>query len=600
MNDEPPASPVQWRDDGLPGSALYGDVYFSSDDGLAETRAVFLAGCDLPNAWAGRRVFTVAELGFGTGLNIIALLDLWRRERPKGARLRIFSVEAHPMGAPDAARALARWPELAEIAEILIDRWPGCARGVHRVDLPEFDAVLDLAVGEVEAALTQWDGRADAWFLDGFSPALNPAMWSESVLGLVGARSAPGARAATFTVAGAVRRGLTSAGFAVDKRPGFGRKRERLEAVFPGQAPAPSPAPGIAVIGAGIAGASLARALRALGLDVSIHDPRGVGGGASGNAAALVTPRLDAGLGAAARLSAETFRRAVALYRAHPEAILARGSRQLEAGERDNRRFATIAGSDLFEPGSLEVLSEARMSEDLGEAARSGLRMTEALVVEPAPILEALCGTVDRRNVARLEHTGEGWRLIDGEEGVIATVGQVVLAGGHANVALAPSLSLRPVRGQTSLASGRNVPSPTAFGGYVIPTREGLLFGATHDRDETGEEVRLEDHQRNLALLAKGLPKLAGDLDGAALTGRACIRAASPDHLPLAGAVPGMDGVWVLSGLGGRGFCLAPLLAEHLAAQIAGVASPLQRDLAALVEPERFANRRLHKAPIEA
>ena len=600
MNDEPPASPVQWREDGLPGSALYGDVYFSSDDGLAESRAVFLTGCDLPNAWTGRRIFTVAELGFGTGLNIVALLDLWRRERPQGAKLCIFSVEAHPMSAADAARALARWPELAGIADILLARWPGQARGVHRVDLPEFDAVLDLAVGEVETALTQWDGRANAWFLDGFSPALNPAMWNDTVLDLVGARSAPGARAATFTVAGAVRRGLASAGFAVDKRPGFGRKRERLEAVFPGQASDTPAPPRIAVIGAGIAGASLARAFQALGLDVSVHDPRGPGGGASGNPAALVTPRLDAGLGPTARLSAETFRRAVALYGAHPEAILARGSRQLEAGERDARRFSVIAGCDLFEPGSMTVLSSTQMSDDLEDTAAGGLLMTAALVVEPASILEVWCGTVDRRTVARLERADDGWRLLDSEGGLIDTVGLVILAGGHANVALAPQLPLRPVRGQTSVASGHGLPAPAAFGGYVAPTRDGLLFGATHDRDETDEDVRPEDHRRNLMQLAKGLPVLAEALNQTPVSGRARIRAASPDHLPIAGAVAGMDGVFVLSGLGGRGFCLAPLLAEHLAARIVGAPSPLQWDLAALVDPARFAARGLPNATIQS
>src|SRR5690606_26708114 len=151
------------------------------------------------------------------------------------------------------------------------------------------------------------------------------------------------------TVAGAVRRALGEAGFAVDKRPGFGRKRERLEARLPGAARA-APTGSVAVIGAGIAGAALARAFRAEGAAVTVIDPRGPGGGGSGNPAALVTPRLDAGLGPPARLFAETFRRAVSLYRAIPEAVIAAGVLQLETGPRDGRRFAAIAASDLFEP----------------------------------------------------------------------------------------------------------------------------------------------------------------------------------------------------------------------------------------------------------
>src|SRR5690606_20489391 len=157
------------------------------------------------------------------------------------------------------------WPELAEAAAALTAAWPAGTPGFHRLDLPGFNATLDLAGGDAEWALNQWRGAADAWFLDGFAPSTNPGMWSDAVLDGVAARSAPGAAVATFTVAGVVRRGLTARGFAVEKRPGHGRKRERLEARLPGDR-VESPAPTVAVIGAGIAGASAARALTALGL----------------------------------------------------------------------------------------------------------------------------------------------------------------------------------------------------------------------------------------------------------------------------------------------------------------------------------------------
>jgi len=295
----PGDAPIEWTEDGRPRSSLYGDAYFGADDGLAESRAVFLEGCRLPAAWAGRRSFTVAELGFGTGLNILALLDLWRREGPPGGRLHLFSVEAHLMPREDAARALSAWPELATLAAPLLAQWPGKRRGFHRIDLPESRASLDLALMEAGEALSRWEGRADAWFLDGFAPALNPDMWRDEVLQAVAARSAPGARAATFTVAGQVRRGLAAAGFEASRAPGHGRKRERLEAVLPGQVTTPGPAGPAAVIGAGIAGAAVRRALLALGVEVVQFEAEAPGAGASGNPAGLVTPRLDAGLGPA-------------------------------------------------------------------------------------------------------------------------------------------------------------------------------------------------------------------------------------------------------------------------------------------------------------
>ncbi len=584
-------SPVEWTAEGLPRSRLYDDVYFSSQDGLAESRAVFLTGCGLPGAWQGRTRFTVGELGFGSGLNIAALLTLWRETAPEGAHLSIFSVEAHPMPADDARRVLAHWPEIAQAARVLTDAWPSAARGFHRLDLPEFRASLDLAVMDVGDALAAWDGAADAWLLDGFAPAANPGMWRQDVLNLVASRSAPGARAATFTVAGAVRRGLTEAGFNVDKRPGFGRKRERLEARLPGEAATPPTPPTVAVIGGGIAGCCLVQALARQGVRALLVDQDGLGAGASGNPAALVTPRLDAGLGPVAALFAQAFRHAVSLYEAVPDAVIARGALQLAVGERDAGRFGKIAASDLFVPDDLSLLEALDASGRLGESVGPALVFPGALVIEPARLLPVLAAEAERLSarVESLERTPRGWRLLDAAEAEIASVDAVVLAAGTDNARLAPSLDLRPVRGQASWTPESAGPA-VAFGGYAIPTREGLLFGATHDRGREDRAAVPEDDARNLATLAKGLPELAARLNGLPLQSRASIRATTADHLPLAGAVD-EAGLFVLSGLGSRGFCLAPLLAAHLAALVAGAPSPLPRDLARLIDPGRFARR---------
>lgn len=579
----PPRSPLVWRDDGLPQSSLYGDVYFSSVDGLAETRAVFLAGCGLPERFAEQRDFVVGELGFGSGLNIAALLDLWRREKPPGGRLHIFSIEAHPLSREEAARILAHWPELGDAAQVLLDHWPGRARGFHRVDLPGFDAVLDLAVMDVVEALDAWDGLADAWFLDGFSPALNPAMWRDEVLAAVGARSAPGARAATFTVAGAVRRGLSAAGFEIAKRPGFGRKRERLEAWRPGARPATRRPETLAIIGGGIAGASLARAARAEGLSVAVVDDPDTFG-ASGNPAALVTPALDAGGGPRAALYAQALARAVTLYEAEGQPVIAREVLQLAAGDRDPARFATVADQDLFEPGDMRTLSVEETLARL-ETATPALAMAGARVIAPADVIAAWTGSVLRRRVARVERDGEGWRLLDAAGDLVTRADRVALAGGADGAALLPGAPLRPVRGQASWTSGQDT-APTAFGGYAIPTRDGLLFGATHDREDVRTDVRPEDHGRNLATLAKGLPALAERLAGSTFEGRAAVRATTPDRLPLADVRE--DGVIVLTGLGSRGFCLAPLLAEYLVARLLDVPSPLPRQLSHLLKLTRF------------
>jgi tRNA 5-methylaminomethyl-2-thiouridine biosynthesis bifunctional protein len=573
-----PQSPLIWTADERPRSRLYNDIYFSAEDGLAESRAVFLGGCGLPDAWAGRARFVVGELGFGSGLNIAALLDLWRRARPDGGRLHIFSIEAHPITAEEAGRCLAPWPELADIALALTGAWPGRARGFHRVDLPDFHATLDVAVMEAADALAAWTGKADAWFLDGFSPAVNPRMWQPEVLAGVAQRSAPGARAATFTVAGEVRRGLEAQGFTVAKQPGHGRKRQRLEARLDGR---PSdPAPGlVAIIGAGIAGAAAARAVRAAGGQAVLIEAETPGSGGSGNPAALVTPRLDAGLGPPARLFAQAFARAVRLYDNLPGALIAKGVRQLATTDKDPARFARIAASDLFEAGALA----------LGEAG--SLNQSAARVIEPAAVLSAWAGEVRRDRVAQIARDGDVWSLRDGVGGEILRAGRVIIASAMSSADLVAGLPLQPVRGQASWVVGEFADvGAVAWGGYALPTRDGLLFGATHDRDDVGLDVRAPDHVRNTETLAKALPELVQRIAGLPLHGRASIRAVTPDRLPLAGATE-TEGLYLLTGFGSRGFSMAPLLAEHVAALALGAPSPLPADLQPLVDPLRFQRR---------
>ena len=585
---------LDWSPDGAPISRRFGDIYFSRADGLAETRAVFLEGCGLPEAWNGRARFTVAELGLGTGLNILALLDLWGSHRRPDQRLQVFSVEAYPLTRQEMQRATAAWPELADLAGQLAQQWP-TANGFHRIDLPGLGATLDVAVMEAAEALGGWTGKADAWLLDGFAPARNPEMWRGEVLRLVALRSAPGARAATFTVAQAVREGLGANGFEVAKRPGFGAKRQRLEAWLPlGDADdrrRPGP-PRVCIIGAGVAGAALARAFLARGVTPVVLDAEGPGAGASGNPAALVTPRLDAGGGPIAQLHAQAFRRAVTLYRSEcPAAIIATGALQLEVAERDNARFDRLAASDLFEPDALSRLGAEQTGQRLGEPVDvGGLWIGDGLTIAPNEVLRRWLEGCEARlaRAATLERRDGSWSVLTLDGAVACEADVICLAAGCASAALADGLSLEPVRGQISLIATSARPQAAAWGGYVIPTAEGFLYGATHDRGRADTDEQPHDHLRNLAVLAQKRPELAASLAGAEPTGKVGIRASTPDRSPIAGPVAGSDGLYVLAGLGGRGFTLAPLLGEHIASLILDEASPLPGSLSASLDPDRF------------
>lgn len=556
------ADPGAVWEEGELRSSRFGDIYASREGALAQAQAVFLQGSGLPQRWVGRRHFVIAELGFGTGLNMLAAIALWREHRPQGAVLQLFSVEGFPLAAADAARAIGRWPELLPLAEPLLKRWPS-ARGMHRFEWPELGVILDLAVMEAGEALAGWDGQADAWFLDGFSPALNPEMWAAPLLAEVGLSTAPGGTATTWSVASAVREGLSAAGFAVSKQPGFGEKRHRLQAVMPGE-PVEHPSLRIGILGAGISGAALARAFRALGHRAVVMAD---GPGASTNPAALISARLATGSGDATKLHAQAFRRAVALVReTAPEAIIATGvNHPLSPSERP-RAEATIA-SGLYAEGSM------RLDETLW--------LGDALVVDPAMLRGAWVSDVSPVAVTELVHE-DGWRL-DGQ-----TFDILCVAAGYAAAELA-GLPLRPVRGQVTFADVPLDGPAQSWGGYVVPTRSGMLFGATHGRGDAGDDVRDDDRATNLAGLHRALPEVTKSLEGAVLTDKAGVRAAAPDHQPVAGRMD--NGLFVLGALGGRGFTLAPLLAEHVAALALGLPSPLLKGQQRLVDPRRILPR---------
>ena len=203
---------LNWRG-AVPVSQRYDDPYFSLENGLAETRHVFLAGNGLPGRL--RPGFRVAELGTGTGLNLLALAAC-AGETP----IRYTGFEAAPLPRTDLARALAAFPELAELTAALTAAWDQ-AGFTARIGAVEVEVI----VGDARTTLPAWTGRADAWFLDGFAPARNPELWEAGLMAEVARHTAPGGSFATYTAAGAVRRALAGAGFAVGRRPGHGRKR---------------------------------------------------------------------------------------------------------------------------------------------------------------------------------------------------------------------------------------------------------------------------------------------------------------------------------------------------------------------------------------
>jgi len=646
---------VDWQD-GQPVSRRFGDVYFSRGSGLEETRQVFLAGNGLPERWAtlapdGR--FTVGETGFGTGLSFAATWALWDQVAPPGASLRYVSVERDPLPPADIARTLGIWPELARYREALLAQWTEVPPGWHRLAFAGGRVLLTLLVGDVRAVLPRLDGRVDAWFLDGFAPAKNPEMWEPGVFAVVAGHSTRGATCATYTVAGEVRRGLEAAGFAVEKTPGFGRKREMLRGVLRAPArsgwrapwfarPGPPADRKVVVIGAGLAGTATAASLAARGWRVTLLDRHeSIAAEASGNPQGALYARLSPHATALSELAVSGLEYTA---RSLPLVGLERGAAfdpcgvvQLEHDESERVRQRRLAGQG-WPAGFLSRLDRSEASDRAGVALPSGgLLFPRAGWVRPPALCRALAAhpsieIVLGRAALGLRRSGDRWEVHD-SAGAVASAPVIVIAASGASAAFGETahLPLRLIRGQLTLVP--EVPASRALRtvlcgeGYIAPAIDGVhSLGATHKFRDTSTRVTAAEHAENLARLATLAPALyralgADLLDPARLTGRAALRCSSSDYLPIIGPIadvsrfatayarlahdatleidtpsPWVGGLYVNTAHGSRGLVTAPLSGELLAACLDDEPAPLARSVIDALHPSRFILRRLIRA----
>ncbi|MCW0001677.1 tRNA (5-methylaminomethyl-2-thiouridine)(34)-methyltransferase MnmD [Pararhizobium sp. YC-54] len=223
----PDRQTLEWHEGDMPYSQEFGDHFYCREDGRAECGHVFLAGNGLPQRWRHRSVFRIGELGFGTGLNFCETWRQWKETRIEGANLHFVSFERFPMLAPDIGRALSHWPQIKAERLALCAEWPDLPQG--RIDLDFKDGMrLTVMCGAALEEIGGFPEKFDAWYLDGFAPKRNPDMWSQELMRLAYEKTVEGGTFATYAAAGFVRRNLQAAGFTVERRPGFGSKREML------------------------------------------------------------------------------------------------------------------------------------------------------------------------------------------------------------------------------------------------------------------------------------------------------------------------------------------------------------------------------------
>jgi tRNA 5-methylaminomethyl-2-thiouridine biosynthesis bifunctional protein len=585
--------------DGTPYSPRYCDIYHSSQGGLDQARHVFLAGNDLPARWAGRPSFVILEIGFGLGLNFLATLQAWRRTPgPVGRRLHYVALEKHPFRLAALTQIHRGWPELVAEASELQAQWPLPLPGLHRLDFG--DIVLTLGFGDAAELLPKLTLAADAIYLDGFAPERNSDVWADANMAELGRLAAPGATLATWSVAGDVRRRLASADFLLERRPGFGGKREMLAGRRNGAVrPAGSKrSRRIAIIGAGIAGATAAHVLAGRGHSVTVLDAAAApASGASGNLAGVFRPLPSDDDGKLARLLRAGFLLGRRRFANLPEARCGwTGALHIARDERHEATQRRIVDELALPVEFCRYVDRDQAAAIAGwPVTLGGWWFPQAGWINPPSLCRALLAGIDCRFdfVAVAPERRKGvWHIPHGNQ--IFEADELVLANGIGAAALAAGyqLPIRPGRGLVSHLPEASTPAMEIVAtrlGYVTPPIDGLrCAGATLAADDLDPAPRLADHAENLFRLEMLLPGFARDIDAATLGGRVSFRPMSPDRLPLVGPLSASDGLWIINGFGARGLVFASICAELLASQIDGEPLPLESDLVRALDPLRF------------
>lgn len=573
---------IHFNQENTPVSDKFDDVYFSNQDGLAETHYVFLEGNQLWERWVNYQEahFVIAETGFGTGLNFFAVTTLFREFRQKHPdsplkRLYFTSFEKYPLPLDALQQAHLAYPQFSHLAQHLQQNWLNPIQGCYRFHFDE--TTLDLWFGDVAENLPQlgdyMNGKIDAWFLDGFAPSKNPDMWNEQLYQQMFRFTKPQGTFATFTAASAVRKGLENAGFNIKKRKGFGKKREclsgqktheKLTALstpwFHSQ-PANLNKQDIAIIGGGIASLCTAISLVKRGAKITIYcEAEQTALNASGNKQGAFYPQLSDDNERNIRFYIHAF--------AYGHQFLQWAIQQQIEFEHEFCGVALCAYNNKTEsklnkitelnlPSDLyQSLSQTELSEKVGlPLPFGGSFIPQGAWLAPRQLVQHAFAFLEKQGVqiktlqkvTALSQTENGWQITTAENKTFCHE-VVVLANGHklTEFEQTQKLPLYPVRGQVSQIPTSEkllkLKTVLCYDGYLTPVDQAKTshcIGASHVRDNTTREFSLTEQQENQQKIQQNIPEeWTKEVDTSGNLARIGVRCSVRDLTPMMGAVP--------------------------------------------------------------
>lgn len=654
---------LSFQANGAPFNDQFNDIYFDLETGCQQSNEVFIQANNIYQRLLQLpATFTIAETGFGTGLNFLLTLQAYqkaikditaKKNRDILPKLTFISVEKYPLSASQLLSSLSLIPSLAPFYQLLLDKYP------TNFDQPFtayfFDGLVELKVifSDAQQGLSQLptnkQGLVDAWFLDGFSPAKNPDMWTKSLFEQVARLSKPQATLATFTVAGFVKRYLQHVGFRVCKKPLSGKKEQLMFAQFQQNPysfqpitrgyqlrPFITKPQHVSIIGGGIASACAAYALTKQGIKVTLYCQESkVAQGASSNAIGALYPLLHQQKDDISEFYQQAFWHAKALYQqlledgyyfshdwcgllevAYKESLHTRQNilvrnkvwpqaliHQVSQQQASNIAKIPLNNGGLFMPNSGWIAPQ-ELVQQLFNAAND----TNRLRIKPSTKVESLSQLSDKT-----------WKMHTNNGDISAEI--LIICGGAESIKLniISSLPLTSTRGQVTVMQSHKNIAPLAtvicHKGYLTPANSmnQHCIGATFDKNSFDTNIRKEDDLFNLSLLEKCLPEVPKWSSSDIFSAKARLRCMTPDHIPMVGAMPDinkfkttyphlakdknwkyttpapiLENLYLITGLGARGLCTAPLLADILLADLSGTPYPVDNKLLFNLNPNRF------------
>lgn len=665
-----------FQDNGAPYSGRFDDIYFDSKTGCEQSETVFIEANNIVERLKNNNdLFTIAETGFGTGLNFLLTLEAYKYANPSNSKstkknnadlpikkLHFISVEKYPLNKEHLAKSFLLFPHLAEFYQPLLEQYPEDITSIesNSILFEFFDGAVSLIIyiGDATETYTALnsskEGIIDAWYLDGFSPRKNPEMWSIELFSQIARLAKEQSTLSTFTIAGFVRRQLIEVGFRLEKIETSGVKKEVLSATFQqtkliGKSyqtrPRITKPQHVAIIGGGIASACAAYFLTTQGVKVTLYcKDDTVAQGASSNDIGALYPLLHQKRDDISEFYETAFWHALHLY----NSILDQGFNfahqwcgLLEVSYKESlqKRQALFDEIQAWPANLIHSISAEQATQVSNlPLQHGGLFMPKAGWIAPKELVSALLSAAKNTNRLRVEtslkidsltqNKDQSWILHTSQKQIEENV--VIVCGGADSIHINTinKLPLSSVRGQiTSMRTDNNIgklSTVICHKGYLTPAHKNIhCIGATFDKNSFDITANTEGDEYNLGMLNQCLPKLTDWSTADVASAKARLRCMTPDHLPLVGAMPNIEehtnkyahlrkdknwkfyeaaptiaNLYVLTGLGARGLCSAPLSAKILAADICGTPYPVDSKMLFNLSPNRFVIRDLIKRKI--